>query len=68
MRLHRLEICGIGPFAGRQVIDFEALNGAGLFLLSGPTGSGKTSVLDAVAIALYGQPPGARQGDRKSVV
>lgn len=67
MRLHRLEVSGIGPFAERQVVDFDRLNEAGLFLLSGPTGSGKTSVLDAVSIALFGQPPGVRKGRRDLV-
>lgn len=67
MRLHRLEIRGIGPFAERQEIDFDRLNQAGLFLLSGPTGSGKTSVLDAVSIALFGHAPGVRQRGRDLV-
>ncbi|TFE50057.1 SMC family ATPase [Streptomyces sp. ICN441] len=61
MRLHRLEITAFGPFAARQEIDFDTLSAAGLFLLHGPTGAGKTSVLDAVCYALYGAVPGARQ-------
>ncbi|MGW1892620.1 AAA family ATPase [Streptomyces sp. NPDC002004] len=61
MRLHRLGLCAFGPFGGRQDVDFDALSGAGLFLLHGPTGAGKTSVLDAVCYALYGSVPGARQ-------
>ncbi|MHC5558092.1 AAA family ATPase [Kocuria sp. U4B] len=60
MRLHRLEIAAFGPFAGREVIDFEPLNDAGLFLLNGVTGAGKTSVLDALCFALYGSVPGGR--------
>ncbi|GAB3284142.1 SMC family ATPase [Sinomonas notoginsengisoli] len=64
MRLHRLEITCFGPFAGRETIDFDALAEHGLFLLNGPTGSGKTSILDAVCFALYGSLPGARQGTR----
>lgn len=60
MRLHRLEITAFGPFSGTEVIDFEALSDAGLFLIHGQTGAGKTSVLDAVCFALYGQVPGAR--------
>ncbi|MBH1938047.1 SMC family ATPase [Streptomyces sp. AV19] len=62
MRLHRLEITAFGPFGATQRIDFDALSSAGLFLLHGPTGAGKTSVLDAVCYALYGGVPGARQG------
>ncbi|MER8232352.1 SMC family ATPase [Streptomyces sp. NPDC094049] len=61
MRLHRLEITAFGPFGSRQTVDFDALSSAGLFLLHGPTGAGKTSVLDAVCFALYGSVPGARQ-------
>ncbi|MFI1535030.1 AAA family ATPase [Streptomyces anandii] len=62
MRLHRLDITAFGPFGGAQRVDFDALSAAGLFLLHGPTGAGKTSVLDAVCYALYGSVPGARQG------
>ncbi|MEU4111956.1 SMC family ATPase [Streptomyces sp. NPDC027717] len=62
MRLHRLDITAFGPFGGAQSVDFDALSAAGLFLLHGPTGAGKTSVLDAVCYALYGSVPGARQG------
>ncbi len=60
MRLHQLEVTAFGPFAGTVAIDFDQLSDAGLFLLSGPTGSGKTSVLDAVCFALYGDVPGDR--------
>ncbi|WP_217214018.1 AAA family ATPase [Streptomyces sp. AC550_RSS872] len=61
MRLHRLDVTAFGPFGGSQRVDFDALSAAGLFLLHGPTGAGKTSVLDAVCYALYGSVPGARQ-------
>jgi exonuclease SbcC len=60
MRLHRLEIDAFGPFAGHETVDFDALTDSGLFLLCGPTGAGKTSVLDAVCFALFGQVPGER--------
>ncbi|MER7895231.1 SMC family ATPase [Streptomyces sp. NPDC096046] len=62
MRLHRLALTAFGPFGGTQTVDFDELSTAGLFLLHGPTGAGKTSVLDAVCYALYGSVPGARQG------
>ncbi|NJQ01594.1 AAA family ATPase [Streptomyces zingiberis] len=62
MRLHRLRVSAFGPFGGAHDIDFDELSAAGLFLLHGPTGAGKTSVLDAVCYALYGGVPGARQG------
>lgn len=61
MRLHRLDLTAFGPFGAPQTVDFDALSAAGLFLLHGPTGAGKTSVLDAVCYALYGSVPGARQ-------
>ncbi|MFJ9527160.1 AAA family ATPase [Streptomyces cyaneofuscatus] len=61
MRLHRLALTAFGPFGATQEVDFDALSSAGLFLLHGPTGAGKTSVLDAVCYALYGAVPGARQ-------
>ncbi|QFG20603.1 AAA family ATPase [Actinomadura sp. WMMB 499] len=60
MRLHRLEVTAFGPFSGTEEIDFDALSDAGLFLVQGRTGAGKTSVLDAVCFALYGQVPGVR--------
>ncbi|MFE9257438.1 AAA family ATPase [Streptomyces sp. NPDC006879] len=61
MRLHRLTVTAFGPFGGTEEIDFDSLSAAGLYLLHGPTGAGKTSVLDAVCYALYGTVPGARQ-------
>ncbi|MCF3101559.1 SMC family ATPase [Streptomyces roseoverticillatus] len=68
MRLHRLTITAFGPFGGTQHIDFDALSADGLFLFHGPTGAGKTSVLDAVCYALYNEVPGARQGTAGSPV
>lgn len=55
MELHRLEMTAIGPFAGTEVIDFARLGQAGLFLLEGPTGSGKSTIIDAITFALYGK-------------
>ncbi len=60
MRLHQLTVTAFGPFAGTEEVDFDELNAAGLFLLTGPTGAGKTSLLDAICFALYGSVPGAR--------
>ncbi|MCX0242626.1 AAA family ATPase [Streptomyces drozdowiczii] len=67
MRLHTLRVTAFGPFGATQEIDFDALSAAGLFLLHGPTGAGKTSVLDAVCYALYGAVPGARQSPGTSL-
>jgi exonuclease SbcC len=65
VRIHRLEISAFGPFAGTERIDFDGLSAHGLFLLNGPTGAGKTSVLDAVCFALYGSVPGARKDGKR---
>ncbi len=54
MALLRLSVQAIGPFAGEHVIDFAELGRSGLFLLEGPTGSGKSTLIDAVEFALYG--------------
>ncbi|MFG3051753.1 AAA family ATPase [Kitasatospora sp. NPDC048239] len=64
MRLHRLTVAAFGPFAGTEAVDFDALAAGGLFLLRGATGAGKSSVLDAVCFALYGDVPGARRANR----
>ena len=65
MKLHHLRLTGIGPFAGTVSIDFAALGAGGMFLLEGPTGSGKSTILDAIVYALYGQVAGtATSADR----
>ncbi|NLU83793.1 SMC family ATPase [Rhodococcus sp. HNM0569] len=65
MRLHHLRVQAFGPF-GREVdVDFDALGADGLFLLHGQTGAGKTTILDAVAFALYGTVPGARREGKR---
>ncbi|MEH0109225.1 SMC family ATPase [Tersicoccus sp. MR15.9] len=64
MRIHALDVEAFGPFASAQHIDMDALSEQGLFLLNGPTGAGKTSVLDAICFALYGSVPGERQNAR----
>lgn len=59
-----LEMNAFGPFAGRQVVDFSELAGENIFLITGPTGAGKTTVFDAVCFALYGDTSGeSRQND-----
>ena len=54
MRLHTLRMNAVGPFADEQVIDFDRLGAGGLFLFEGPTGVGKSTILDALTFALYG--------------
>lgn len=63
MRVERLEISAIGPYAGREVIEFGELNDAGVCLLTGPTGAGKSTILDAITFALYGTVPRANKGE-----
>ena len=64
MRPHRLELSAFGPYPGDVALDFDDLAGEGLFLVHGPTGAGKTSLLDAMTFALYGGVAGARRIDR----
>src|SRR5699024_240184 len=59
MKLHHLRLTGIGPFADTVDIDLAALGASGMFLLEGPTGSGKSTILDAIVYALYGHVAGS---------
>ena len=54
MKIRWLRIQGIGPFAGEHTVDFSAFEDSGLFLLDGPTGAGKSTLIDAITFALYG--------------
>ena len=54
MKLHSLTIQGFGPFKDKQEIDFDALSQDKIFMLEGPTGAGKSSIIDAIVYALYG--------------
>jgi exonuclease SbcC len=59
MRPIKLTICAFGPYADQQVIDFDALKGKNIFLITGPTGAGKTTIFDAISFALYGEASGS---------
>lgn len=63
MRPLVLEMSAFGPYAGRQVIDFSSLSGSSLFLITGPTGAGKTTIFDAITFALYGRASGDSRKD-----
>ncbi|MDD4767503.1 MAG: SMC family ATPase [Desulfotomaculaceae bacterium] len=65
MKPIKLTISAFGPYAGVQVIDFTELGDRSFFLIHGPTGSGKTTILDAICFALYGDTSGAeRKGEQ----
>jgi len=65
MRPLCLVMKAFGPYAGEQVIDFSELGDRSFFLIHGPTGSGKTSILDAMCFALYGDTSGAQRDGRQ---
>lgn len=65
MRPISLTMTAFGPFPGTETVDFEKFGTAPLFLINGPTGSGKTTILDAMCFALYGQTTGdEREGSQ----
>ena len=63
MRPIKLTIAGFGPYAGLQELDFERLGKSGLYLITGDTGAGKTTVFDAITYALFG----TASGDHREV-
>jgi exonuclease SbcC len=58
-----VDMQAFGPFPDRQVLDFADLRGLGFFLITGPTGAGKTTILDAMTFALYGEASGGVEKD-----
>lgn len=62
MRPIRLEMSAFGPYAGKEIIDFEKLGSEGLYLITGDTGAGKTTIFDAIRFALYGVASGENRG------
>lgn len=65
MKPLRLSMSAFGPYAGLQELDFTELGNRNFFLIHGPTGSGKTTILDAICFALYGDTSGAERDGKQ---
>lgn len=64
MKILHLKLCAFGPFRKEQNIDFSQLDGSEIFLITGDTGAGKTTIFDAICFALYGEVSGGRKNTR----
>ena len=64
MKPLQLEMQAFGPYAGLERVDFTRLGEAPLFLICGPTGAGKTSILDGICYSLYGDSAGGERTGR----
>lgn len=68
MKPRKLTICGWGPYKDRVEVDFDRFEGKGIFLITGPTGAGKTTIFDAISYALYGALSGEVRDKEKNSV
>lgn len=68
MKPKHLTLCGWGPYKTKEEVDFSVFAGKGIFLITGATGAGKTTIFDAITYALYGALSGTeRDRERNSV-
>ena len=65
MQLHRLRLAAIGPFTQPVELDLDRLSASGIFLLEGPTGAGKSTLIDAIVFALYGEVAGQASSNER---
>jgi len=65
MKPLKLVMRAFGPYAGEETLDFTVLGGKGLYLITGETGAGKTTVFDAVSYALFGRASGGARNNYK---
>lgn len=68
MRPKKLTLCAWGPYKDKQEIDFTAFEARGIFLITGATGAGKTTIFDAITYALYGALSGDERDKERSSV
>ena len=61
MRPLQLTMSAFGPYAGETVLDFAELGEQNIFVITGPTGAGKTTIFDAICYAFYGETSGAER-------
>lgn len=68
MRPKKLTLCAWGPYREKQEIDFTIFEAKGIFLITGATGAGKTTIFDAITYALYGSLSGTERDKERSSV